>query len=119
MARRFGESAISLSLSRRPIPSWSSPVQWRGLDHRQSQSEQILPTASRSGPYRLFFYMADRGEPPHVHVERDHHVAKFWLAPVALAHSGTFKPIELRRIKRIVRENRHALLERWDENFGV
>jgi hypothetical protein len=28
-----------------------------------------MPTVLRSGPYRFFFYSADRGEPPHVHVE--------------------------------------------------
>jgi len=30
-----------------------------------------LPTVLRSGPYRFFFYMADRHERPHVHVVRD------------------------------------------------
>ena len=40
-----------------------------------------MPTILREGPYRFFFYASDREEPPHVHVERDDRVAKFWLDP--------------------------------------
>ena len=46
-----------------------------------------MPTVLRVGPYRLFFYSGDGREPPHVHVERDDSLAKFWLAPVRLASS--------------------------------
>ena len=76
-----------------------------------------MPTVLRSGPYRFFFYMADRGEPPHVHVERNSSTAKFWLDSVQVAHGGSFGAKELRRIERIVEENRHTLLEQWDEHF--
>ena len=44
-----------------------------------------MPTVLRAGPYRFFFYPGDSHEPPHVHAERDHRVAKFWLNPVRLA----------------------------------
>ena len=76
-----------------------------------------MPTVLRSGPYRFFFYMADRGEPAHVHVERDDWAAKFWLAPVRLAYGGSFGARELRRIERLVEENRNGLLEQWNEHF--
>jgi uncharacterized protein len=56
--------------------------------------------------YRFFFYMADYGEPPHVHVERDRQRAKFWLDPVRAAYSRSFGPPELRGLQRIVEENR-------------
>ncbi len=36
-----------------------------------------MPTVLRDGPYRMFFYSADRGEPPHVHVVREAKEAKF------------------------------------------
>jgi hypothetical protein len=42
-----------------------------------------MPTIVRDGPYRLFFYSADGAEPPHVHIERDAAIAKYWLAPGA------------------------------------
>jgi Domain of unknown function (DUF4160) len=46
-----------------------------------------MPTVLRNGPYRCYFYAGDREEPPHVHVERDATVAKFWLDPVRLARA--------------------------------
>ncbi len=49
-----------------------------------------MPTALRDGPYRLHFYASDREEPPHIHVQRDHEEAKFWLAPVRLAWNRVF-----------------------------
>ena len=49
-----------------------------------------MPTVLRDGPYRFFFYSGDREEPPHVHVERERNVAKFWLSEVRLQSSGGF-----------------------------
>ena len=51
-----------------------------------------MPTLLRGGPFRFFFYLGDRGEPPHVHVQRDNHIAKFWLNPVTLERSGRVEP---------------------------
>jgi len=55
-----------------------------------------MPTVLRLGPYRYFFYSSDSEEPPHIHVERDGSVAKFWLDPVRLVASGGFNRAELR-----------------------
>jgi len=63
--------------------------------------------------------MADRYEPPHVHVVRAEMEAKFWLDPVNIAWTGSFSLVELRRIERIIEENRYLLLEQWDASFGV
>ncbi|MGQ0653157.1 MAG: DUF4160 domain-containing protein, partial [Betaproteobacteria bacterium] len=60
----------------------------------------------------------DRGEPPHVHVERDDNVAKFWLDPVRLQSSGGFSRVEINRIAELVRSRRASLLEVWNEYFG-
>jgi hypothetical protein len=49
-----------------------------------------MPTVLRNGPDRFFFYSGDRDEPPHIHVERDNDIAKFWLDPVRLQNSGGF-----------------------------
>ena len=62
-----------------------------------------MPTVLRAGPYRFLFYSSDAEEPPHVHVERDEKTAKFWLNnPVRLQSSGGFKPVEVRRLARLV-----------------
>jgi Domain of unknown function (DUF4160) len=76
-----------------------------------------VPTILRVGSYRLFFYSADESEPPHVHVERDDNVAKFWMDPVRLVRSGGFRRAELREIERVVAENEARLLEAWHGFF--
>ena len=72
----------------------------------------------REGPYRFFFYASDRGEPPHIHVERDDRIAKFWLDPVRLQQTGSLRRHEIRRIERIVEENQISFLEAWNERFN-
>lgn len=78
-----------------------------------------MPTVLRIGPYRFFFYSGDGGEPPHIHVERDDTIAKFWLTPVRLASGGVFKPAELREIERHVADNAARILEAWNDYFGA
>ncbi len=77
-----------------------------------------MPTVLKSGPYRLFFYAGDRDEPPHVHVERDDRIAKFWLNPIRLQSSGGFLRVELARIERLVSDHRVELREAWNEYFS-
>jgi len=77
-----------------------------------------MPTVLRVGPYRFFFYAGDRDEPPHVHVERDDKIAKFWLDPIRLQRSGGFNRAEVIRIQNIVSENQGELLEAWNDYFG-
>ena len=75
-------------------------------------------TILRDGPYRFFFYMSDRGEPQHVHVERDNRVAKFWLNPVRLEHDAGMPRSEARRLMRLVERHEDQLREAWDERFN-
>lgn len=77
-----------------------------------------MPTALQYGPYRFFFYSADRDEPPHVHVERDDLEAKFWLDPVRLARNYGFGRNELHRVEMLVGENEASLLRGWHDYFG-
>jgi len=77
-----------------------------------------MPTILRIGPYRLFFYSNEQGEPSHIHIQRDNMLAKFWLTPVALASSTTFSPRELRKLEEIVIENSGTLIEAWNEYFS-
>ncbi len=76
-----------------------------------------MPTVIRIGAYRLFFYASDRGEPEHVHVERDENIAKFWLVPVRLENSGGFTRTELRRIQTVIEDHQKMLLEAWHGYF--
>ncbi len=76
-----------------------------------------MPTVLRSGPYRFYFYSSDRGEPRHVHVERDDSVAKFWLNPIQLPHSIGFADWELAVIEALVRRHATGLRKAWSDHF--
>jgi hypothetical protein len=77
-----------------------------------------MPTILRIGPFRFFFYSTESGEPPHIHIQRERMLAKFWLQPVALSNSTKFSANELRKLEQLVLENRDTLLEAWNEYFG-
>lgn len=77
----------------------------------------MSPTVRIIGPYRFFFFANEAGEPPHIHVERDRCVAKFWLRPVALATSQMFPSHELRAVEAIAVANAATFLEAWYEFF--
>lgn len=77
-----------------------------------------MPTVLRIGAYRYYFYSNEKGEPPHIHVQRERFLAKFWLNPVALAGSKGFASHELRSIQQHVEENRKIFLEAWNEHIG-
>ncbi|MBK8050028.1 MAG: DUF4160 domain-containing protein [Anaerolineales bacterium] len=78
-----------------------------------------MPTVLRDGPYVFLFFSSDRGEPPHVHVKRDRHVAKFWLLPVEACNNHGFANHELHNVERIVLTNLATLLEAWYDYFGA
>lgn len=77
-----------------------------------------MPTILRIGSYRFFFYSNEKGEPPHIHVQRERFLAKFWLNPIALASSKHFSSHELRPIQKHVNENRQIFMEAWNEHIS-
>jgi Domain of unknown function (DUF4160) len=76
-----------------------------------------MPTVGHIGPYRFFLYASDRDEPPHIHVEREDRIAKFWLDPVRLQSSGGFSRVEIARIGRLVNTRQSLFMEAWNEYF--
>lgn len=76
-----------------------------------------MPTVRRIGPIRFFFYSNEGNEPPHIHVEQDGAIAKFWLEPVSLASSNRLRGHELRRLEHLVVEHRDEFLEAWHDFF--
>lgn len=77
-----------------------------------------VPLVLKKGAFRFFFFPADRGEPPHVHVRSERREAKFWLEPFpVLARNSRFRPHELKEIGRLVQENQEYLLEAWNAFF--
>ena len=77
-----------------------------------------MPTVLRIGSFKFYFYSHEPNEPPHIHIDRDRYSAKFWLDPVTLAKNIGFSPQELRKLEKLVMENRTLILEAWHEYFG-
>ena len=77
-----------------------------------------MPTILRIGSYRFFFYSNEMGEPPHVHIQSERKLAKFWLEDVALASSTRFAAHELRKLSQLVEDHKDNLLGAWNEYFS-
>ena len=76
-----------------------------------------MPTVLILKGYRFFFVSLDRGEPVHIHVEKNDAYAKFWIKPIKMAKSKGFSATELARIRAMI-EIHHRLFERrWNEFF--
>ncbi len=78
-----------------------------------------MPTVLRIGQFRFFFYSNEFGEPPHIHIQNDNKKAKFWIEPVRLANSVRFSPKELRKLEKLVEENKNKIMEAWNEYFNT
>jgi len=77
-----------------------------------------VPTIKFIGQYRFFFASSDGSEPPHVHIEHDGKVAKFWLQPVKNAKTGRLAQHQLSMIERLVSEHQVEFLKVWHDFFG-
>jgi Domain of unknown function (DUF4160) len=76
-----------------------------------------MPTILRIGSYRFFFYSNERGEPAHIHIQKDNCTAKFWLVPVAMSNSYGFSSTELSKLHVLVKEHASTFMEAWNEFF--
>ena len=77
-----------------------------------------MPTVLNYEGFRFYFYSHDTTEPPHIHVDKENHSAKFWLQPVCLERNLGYSPKELRRMQAIILENEELLLEKWYGYFS-
>lgn len=69
-------------------------------------------------PFRLYFYCFDCNEPPHVHVQRDRGVAKFWMTPVSVASNHGLSARDLTAARRTILEHHSRMMEAWREHCG-
>lgn len=77
-----------------------------------------MPTILLTQGFRFFFFSGEGNEPPHIHVEHGDKVAKYWLQPVNLSSSESFRSHELKKVRLLVIEHRELFLEKWYEYFS-
>jgi hypothetical protein len=77
-----------------------------------------MPTVLRWNGYRFYFFSNEGAEPPHIHIDKAGHTAKYWLQPVALARNVGYSAKELHEIEAKVANEAADFLEAWRVHFG-
>ena len=80
-----------------------------------------MPVVFRLDGFRFFFYSNEGNplEPVHIHVQKAGAEAKFWVGTeITLDTSEGFDAKTLRKLLKIVEDNRTLIEERWNEYFG-
>ncbi len=77
-----------------------------------------MPTILIQDGFRLFFYSNEGVEPPHVHVEYQGAVAKFWVQPVRAASNLGMTKKDFAKAYFLVTRHQTKVLEKWYEFFG-
>jgi Domain of unknown function (DUF4160) len=75
-----------------------------------------MPTVLRWNGYRFYFFSNERGEPPHLHIDKGGRSAKFWLSPVALARNFGYPDRELNKLHAKMVEHEAEFLRAWNEH---
>ena len=92
------------------------------LSHRRVIDHLSLECRCAHHPSRtrlpLLIYMADRLEPPHIHVTRDDDAAKLWLDPLEFAFVEGFRRHECNEIRRITEAHLDDFRRAWFQTFG-
>src|SRR5205085_11886825 len=97
------------------VPSGRPPREHRVSGVQEFGYTNPVPSVRIEGPYEIYFTSHDRGEPPHVHVDREDKAAKLWLIPISVSYNLGYSRHELRRIERVITENRELCLRKWHE----
>ena len=85
-----------------------------------------MPRVLAFGSYILFFWIAENGEPVHIHVAEGRaaeHSTKFWLTSnggCILANNRSRIPDkDLRDISKFIKLNHRYICQCWIERFGA
>ena len=75
-----------------------------------------MPTIFTKNGFRFFFYSEEGNKPIHVHVNDGSALAKFWISPeVQLASNIGLKSQEIKKAKKLIKENLSLIEEKWNE----
>ncbi len=84
-----------------------------------------MPRILTFGQYVLYFWIAENGEPVHIHVairRPTEHATKFWLTAgggcILARDNGEIPQRDLRDLARLITLNHVYICEKWVERFG-
>ena len=77
-----------------------------------------MATLLRIKDFRVFVYSHDHEYPPHVHVQTVNGLSKWELKTwQCVERTKGCKANELRKIRQMLMQNEHRLLEKWHEHW--
>ena len=81
-----------------------------------------MPTILYINGWRLFFYMNEGNEPPHVHCAKAECDAKYWLNIGAFdiipAYEYNLSPVDRKMIRKIIFTHFDYIVEKWTKFQG-
>jgi len=77
-----------------------------------------MPTILIVNGYRIAFFSADLGEPPHVHVTKGGAECKVWLGSLQIARNRGFRDHELNDIRGLIKQHHELIMKAWHERSG-
>jgi hypothetical protein len=75
-----------------------------------------MPTVFKIDGYRFFFF-SDEHNPEHIHIEKADSYARIEIQTLKVTDSYSLNSKELKKLLKLVEENRFKLKEAWDEYF--
>lgn len=76
----------------------------------------MSPTVFTVGTDRFYFFSREE-ERIHIHIKGERGVAKFWIEPIiALAEHKGYNERDLKRLQKIVEDEKHAIIKAWKKH---
>ena len=75
-----------------------------------------MPTIFREDGYRFFFF-SDEHLPKHIHIEKGDSYVRIELLTLSVTHSYRISQKEIRKLLKLVEQNRKMMIGAWDEYF--
>ncbi len=75
-----------------------------------------MPTILKIDGFRFFFF-SDEHTPEHIHIEKGDSYARIELAELKVTDSYNLNSKELKKLLKLVKENRDKLEGAWNEYF--
>lgn len=75
-----------------------------------------MPTIMRIEGYRFFFF-SDEHLPQHIHIEKGDGYARIEIETTKITDSYNLNSKEIKKLSRLVEQNKEKLRKAWDEYF--
>jgi len=76
-----------------------------------------MPTIFKKEGFRFFFF-SDEHTPKHIHIEKAEMYVRIEIESIKVTDSYNITLKDIKKLQKIVEENKEILIGAWDEYFG-